>query len=113
MEPVENDFRITDPTKRIKIRVNPKDEVASIEPVTIPEMMRKVAQRYPDRPALKQMNAVTKDWEVLTFSEYQQKVEKIAKVFIKLGLKRHETVAVLAFNSIEWFITEMATVHAG
>ncbi|CAG9797104.1 unnamed protein product [Chironomus riparius] len=113
MEPTENDFRIIDPTKRIKIRINPKDEVASIEPVTIPEMMKKVAQRYPDRPALKQMNAVTKDWEVLTFSEYQQKVEEIAKVFIKFGLKRHETVAVLAFNSIEWFITEMATIHAG
>jgi len=113
MEPAENDFRIIDPTKRIKIRINPKDEVASMEPRTIPDMMRKVAQRYPDRPALKQMNVITNDWEVLTFSEYQQKVEKIAKVFIKFGLKRHETVAILAFNSIEWFVSEMAAIHAG
>lgn len=113
MEPAENDFRIIDPTKRIKIRINPKDELTSMEPSTIPEMMKKVAQRYPDRPALKQMNGITNDWEVLTFLEYQQKVEKIAKVFIKLGLKRHETVAILAFNSIEWFVSEMAAIHAG
>lgn len=113
MEPTENDFRIIDPTKRVKIRIDPKDEVACIEPITIPEMMKKVAKRYPNRPALKQMNGITKDWEVLTFSDYHHKVEKIAKVFIKLGLKRHETVAVLAFNSIEWFVTEMATIHAG
>jgi long-chain-fatty-acid--CoA ligase ACSBG len=113
MEPAENDFRIIDKTQKIKIRINPGDELTSMEPITIPEMMRKVVKRYPDRPALKQINVITKDWEILTFSEYQQKVEKIAKVFIKLGLKRHDTVAILAFNSTEWFISEMAAIHAG
>lgn len=108
-----NDFRIIDPTKKVKIRVNPEDEVACLEPITIPEMMTKVVQKYPDREALKQINPVTKEWETITFTEYKQKVEKIAKVFIKLGLKRHETVAVLAFNSPEWFISEIAAVHAG
>lgn len=35
------------------------------------------------------------------------------KVFIKLGLQRWDAVGVLAFNSVEWFITELAAIHAG
>lgn len=108
-----DNFRTIDPTKKVKIRINPNDDVAKLEPITIIDLMDTTVQKYPNRPALKSINAITKDWEVLTFSDYKQKVEKIAKVFIKLGLKRYETVAVLAFNSPEWFITEMAAVHAG
>lgn len=113
MTSAENDFRVVDPTKRIKIRINPDDEVASLEPTTIIQMMDKVVQKYPDRPALKQINSVTGDWEVITYTDYKERVEKISKVFIKLGLKRYGTVAVLAFNSPEWFITEMAAIRAG
>jgi long-chain-fatty-acid--CoA ligase ACSBG len=107
------DFRITDPTKRIKIRQNPDSAVANIDPVTVPEVLRKIASEHPDHPALKQRNVITKDWETITYADYKQRVEKMAKVFIKLGLERHGTVAVLAFNSAEWFIAELAAIHAG
>lgn len=41
------------------------------------------------------------------------RVHKVAKAFIKLGLKRHHSVAVLASNCPEWFISELAAIHAG
>lgn len=47
------------------------------------------------------------------FSEYRDRVHKMAKVFIKIGLEAHHTVGVLAFNSPEWFISELAAIHAG
>lgn len=37
----------------------------------------------------------------------------MAKVFIKLGLEPRHTVSVLAFNCVEWFIADLAAIHAG
>jgi long-chain-fatty-acid--CoA ligase ACSBG len=37
----------------------------------------------------------------------------MAKVFIKLGLERFDAVSVIAFNSPEWFVTELSAIHAG
>lgn len=37
----------------------------------------------------------------------------MAKVFIKLGLEPRHTVSVLAFNSVEWFVSDLAAIHAG
>lgn len=36
-----------------------------------------------------------------------------AKAFLKLGLERHHSVAILGFNSPEWFIADLAAIHAG
>lgn len=107
------DFRVTDKRSRVKINMNSKDELGTIEPVTIPEMFRKIAEKYPEQPALKQKHPVTKDWEVINYRSYKERVDKMAKVFIKLGFERYGTVGILAFNSIEWFVSELAAIHAG
>lgn len=104
-------FRITDPTDATRILLE-KDGVGAAEPISVPELMNKTVREYGDFPALNFKNDENK-WEMMTFRQYQMKVEKMAKVFIKLGLERHHTVAVLAFNSPEWFISELAAIHAG
>lgn len=40
-------------------------------------------------------------------------MHRIAKAFIKLGLEPRHTVGVLAYNSPEWFYTELAAICAG
>jgi long-chain-fatty-acid--CoA ligase ACSBG len=107
------DFRVADATKQIKIRYNFDDEIASKPSITVPALLQKTAEQFPNHEALKQKNPVTNEWEVLTYSEYKHKVEKMAKVFIKLGLERYHAVAILAFNSAEWFISELAAIQAG
>lgn len=107
------DFRVTNKSDRVKIFMDSKDEVGKSEPVTIPDMFAKVVEKYPDHPALKQKHSITKDWEVISYRAYKERVEKMAKVFIRLGLERHGTVGILAFNSVEWFVTELAAIHAG
>lgn len=37
----------------------------------------------------------------------------IAKAFIKLGLERHHSVGILAFNCAEWYYSSIAAIHAG
>lgn len=103
----------TDPSQRVKICQVTDDKISSINPITIPQLFADVVNEFPNHPALVQMNLTTKEWETTTFEEYKQKVERIAKVFIKFGLKRHGCVAVLAHNSVEWFVSGLAAIHAG
>lgn len=90
-----------------------KEEIGSIEPTTVIEMFRTSVEKFADHPALKRKNSITKDYEVISYNDYRDRVEKIAKAFINLGLERHGTVAILAFNSVEWFVSELAAIHAG
>ncbi|KAF4793457.1 Long-chain-fatty-acid--CoA ligase ACSBG1 [Turdus rufiventris] len=52
-------------------------------------------------------------WEKITFSEYYCLSRKVAKSFLKLGLERFHSVAILGFNSPEWFISAVGAVFAG
>jgi long-subunit acyl-CoA synthetase (AMP-forming) len=103
----------TDPKQLVRIIRNSDNELANLEPITIPQLFDKVVNEFPSVTALVQQNLETKEWEEMSYAEYKKQVEKIAKVFIKLGLKRHGTVAILAQNSVEWFVSGMAAIHAG
>ena len=41
-----------------------------------------------------------------------QEVELVSKAFIKLGLESRHGVAIIGFNSPEWFIADLAAVFA-
>lgn len=105
------EFRVTDPSKPIRIFRDLNERAASVEPITVPAMMKRTVDNYANHTALMFMD--TKEWRGITYKEYRERVEKMAKVFIKLGLESHGTVAVLAFNTVEWFVSELAAIHAG
>ncbi|KAJ6664148.1 hypothetical protein lerEdw1_008363 [Lerista edwardsae] len=52
-------------------------------------------------------------WEKITFEEYYHLSRKAAKGFLKLGLEQFHSVAILGFNSEEWFISAVGAVFAG
>lgn len=53
-------------------------------------------------------------FEFANFSrEYENEAKIIAKAFMKLGLKRHYSVAIIGFNSAEWFFSFMGAIYAG
>lgn len=95
----------------VKIRMG-SDGVAAQEPVTLPQVLYRTATNHPDVAALKYKNA-DNAWETVTYTQYRENVLKTAKVFIKLGLEPKHTVAILAFNSPEWFYSELGSIHAG
>lgn len=104
-----NEFRVHQIDKPVRIIRSEDDE----EPQTIPDLFNNIVENYGEHPALAYLDPDTKKWKFINYKEYKQRVDKYAKIFIKLGLKRFGAVAVLAFNSVEWFITELATIHAG
>jgi long-chain-fatty-acid--CoA ligase ACSBG len=103
--------RISDPTEATKI-VLEKDGIGAVEPISIPALMNRTVEKFADHPALNFKN-LENEWETITYRQYKAKVDKMAKVFIKLGLEKYHSVAVLAFNSPEWLISELAAIHAG
>lgn len=101
-------------TKRedcVKLRIG-TEGVSATEPLTLPHVFYRTAKNYPDAAALKYKNEDNK-WQTITYSQYRENVLKTAKVFIKLGLEPKNTVAILAFNSPEWFYSELGAIHAG
>lgn len=108
------EYHVTDPTKRVRILRNPNDrKEQAIEPMTVPALLKRTAENYGSTRALVYQDEVKNEWVSISYREYRQRVEKMAKVFIKLGLQRYGTVAVLAFNSVEWFVSELAAIQAG
>lgn len=103
-------FCLTDPSELATIQ-RAADDLTEI--ITIPALMKRTVNSYGSHSALAYKNDVTNVWNTITYKEYRDRVEKMAKVFIKLGLERHGTVAVLATNSVEWFVSELAAIHAG
>lgn len=101
----------TDPAEAIKIKMG-KNGLTTRQPISIPGILTKTARDFPEHPAL-YFKDVKGDWQYLTYTEYKEKVYHMAKVFIKLGLEQRHTVSVLAFNSKEWFISDLAAIHAG
>lgn len=112
-ENVASDYHVTDPLKPVKILRDSTDRTSSIEPITVPALMKRTAENYATSTALMYKDEVSKEWKGINYKEYRERVEKMAKIFIKLGLEPRGTVAVLAFNSVEWFVAELAAIHAG
>ncbi|XP_055539214.1 very long-chain-fatty-acid--CoA ligase bubblegum [Wyeomyia smithii] len=104
-------FTSIDPAEPVKLRVT-KEGIASLEPLSVPDLLNRTVRDFPDHVAMAYKNA-QKVWQPITYTEYRDRVHKMAKVFIKLGLEPHYTVSVLAFNSPEWYISELAAIHAG
>lgn len=103
------EFRVWEKNQPIRILKNDEE----YEPISVIDLLSKVAENYGEHPALAYQDHLTKKWNFINYFEYKKKVTKLAKVFIKLGLQRWDVVGVLAFNSVEWFVTELAAIHAG
>uniref|UniRef100_A0A2M4A0Z1 long-chain-fatty-acid--CoA ligase n=1 Tax=Anopheles triannulatus TaxID=58253 RepID=A0A2M4A0Z1_9DIPT len=104
-------YTSTDPAVPVKLRIA-KEGLASLDPLSVPDLMNRTVRDHPDHPAMVYQDS-QKKWQTVTYREYRDRVHHMAKVFIKLGLEPHHTVAVLAFNSPEWFVAELSAIHAG
>lgn len=104
-------FITIDRNESVKLRIG-EDDVTGRTPISVPTLLERTTRDYPDHPALVYQNAHN-EWETITYSQYSTRVKKIAKAFIKIGLEARHSVSILAFNSPEWFTSELAAIHAG
>ncbi|XP_019659105.1 long-chain-fatty-acid--CoA ligase ACSBG1 isoform X2 [Ailuropoda melanoleuca] len=93
---------------RVRPRVHP---ACSQPPYTVHRMFSETLDKYGDLRALgfKRQGR----WEHISYSQYYLLARKAAKGFLKLGLEQAHSVAILGFNSPEWFFSAVGTVFAG
>jgi fatty-acyl-CoA synthase len=77
--------------------------------MTIGEMFDEIADKYPDNDAIVSIHQNSR----YTYRQLQQEVNRAAKGFIALGLKKGDRLAIWATNISEWVITQFATAKAG
>ncbi len=76
---------------------------------TIGEMFDEIANKYPDNDAIVSIHQNQR----YTYRQLQSAVNRAAKGFIALGLKKGDRLAIWATNISEWIISQFATAKAG
>lgn len=94
---------------RVRLRIEPS--CPQQPPYTVHQMFSQTLEKYGDLRALgfKRQGS----WEHISYSQYYVLARKAAKGFLKLGLEPAHSVAILGFNSPEWFFSAVGTVFAG
>ncbi|XP_045304484.1 long-chain-fatty-acid--CoA ligase ACSBG1 isoform X2 [Leopardus geoffroyi] len=93
---------------RVLLRVHP---ACPQPPYTVHQLFHEALGKYRDLSALGFKRRGV--WEHISYSQYYLLARRAAKGFLKLGLERAHSVAILGFNSPEWFFSAVGTVFAG
>lgn len=114
------DVKIANNTKHYAVGVDAdrpvrvaKAGLAASKPQTVMQALAKCVANQPNSVAFKQERGADMKWVEWTWSQYNSDVMTVAKAFIALGMKATEAVNILAFNSPEWFIADLAAIAAG
>lgn len=76
---------------------------------TIGEIFDETVKKYPDHDAL----VYNEQGIRLTYGEFKDKVDKLAKSLMALGIKRGDHIAVWAYNVPEWVLLQFASAKIG
>ncbi|XP_013191216.2 long-chain-fatty-acid--CoA ligase ACSBG2 isoform X2 [Amyelois transitella] len=106
-----SEYTTCTPEGCVKLRVEHRG-VAGEPPISVPGLLSRTVARYPDGIALASKKEDGK-WHKVTYKQYQERVRTVAKAFLKLGLERYHSVAIIGFNTEQWFIADLAAIHAG
>uniref|UniRef100_A0A8C3WFR8 Long-chain-fatty-acid--CoA ligase ACSBG1 n=1 Tax=Catagonus wagneri TaxID=51154 RepID=A0A8C3WFR8_9CETA len=107
-DPPEEALWTTRADGRVRLRVDPS---CPQTPYTVHRMFYEALENHGDLSALSVKRQGT--WERISYSQYYLLARKAAKGFLKLGLEPARSVAILGYNSPEWFFSAVGTVFAG
>jgi len=76
---------------------------------TIGEMLNEIANEYPDNDCLVSIPEGIR----YNYRQFKAEVDKIAKAFLALGVKKGDKVAIWSTNNVAWVLTQFATSKIG
>src|SRR5262249_10386580 len=92
-----------------------RSEAGSLErplpQITLPQMLRRTADRCPQHPALAEK--VVREWVPTTYAQLWERVMHFALGLAELGVGKGDRVAILSENRIEWAIADLAALSLG
>ncbi|HHS49090.1 MAG TPA: AMP-binding protein, partial [Desulfurella acetivorans] len=76
---------------------------------TIGEMLNEIADTYPNNDCLVSIPEGIR----YNYRQFKSEVDKIAKAFLALGVKKGDRVAIWSTNNVAWVLTQFATSKIG
>lgn len=101
---------VTDETTAKPIMLAKKGP-ASRAPMTVMKVFDAAVAKHGDATALRM--EVDGEWVQFSFKRYHADVMRAARAYVKLGLKRGQSVNIIGFNSYEWFVADVGAIYAG
>jgi len=77
--------------------------------ITIGEMLKRTAAKYPDNEALVSVHQNIR-W---TYREFLEKVDDLARALMGIGVEQGDHVGIWALNCAEWVLVQFATAKIG
>jgi fatty-acyl-CoA synthase len=84
-------------------------EVPELIDETIGQCFDRIAERFPDRPALVSRHQGIR-WN---YAEYSEAINKLAAGFLALGIEPGDRVGIWSPNGYEWCLTQFASAKIG
>ena len=78
---------------------------------TLPQALRALAQKQPDRVAMRMKDYGI--WHDITWTQYHENVKKVAMGLHALGVKRGDHVAIVGENKPQWLFSAMGVMSLG
>lgn len=79
---------------------------------TVPQRLREVARRFPDRP-IQYVKDANGDFKPITFRDFFDSVERVAAALVRIGVGRGDHVGIMSDNRSEWLVTDVALLSIG
>ncbi|HVP57130.1 MAG TPA: long-chain fatty acid--CoA ligase [bacterium] len=79
---------------------------------TIPGMVREVAERFADRPAVTHKDKSGR-YRTITYSELVALVDHVARALKLQGIKRGDKVAICSYHGPDWVVADLAIMTLG
>ena len=105
-------FRTWDQDGAVKIRKCAEFDIAPMSLVSLIDVTCRKAGAASTAFKYK-VNPTDPRWTNVTYEDYHKNIQAVARAFVKLGLEPLRSVAILGFNSPEWFLSEMGAIYAG
>lgn len=99
-------------TYEVALPADLSDEHATRDAFTVPQLYAERAHRYPKSIAVEKRTAFG-GWQEVTIEELLSDVERIACGLIGLGVEPQDRIAILAANSFEWMLLDLAIMSVG
>ena len=84
---------------------------ATLHPQTVMQVLDASAHLWPNMAALKAKRGGR--WVETTWRAYREAVRTTARAFLALGLEPGKGVAIIGYNSPEWFFADVGAIFAG
>ena len=65
-------------------------------------------ERFSTKKAIYLKNDVLNSWEGISWTDFGERIEKLSKALLNLGIKEQENIGIFAENMPEWIISDIS-----